>query len=124
MENPLYFAAGNVLRPVETAGWSFREGRAVGRAIAADLMADDDVGPVSAPAVRVEFAAPLKAVVPGLMRPGVQGAPGRFQLRFESAVTGRLCLIADGRESGRGTAGSCPNAGFRCRSPRGSIPPP
>ena len=25
--NPLYFAAGNLLRPVETAGWSFREGR-------------------------------------------------------------------------------------------------
>ncbi|WP_442772163.1 FAD-dependent oxidoreductase [Paenirhodobacter enshiensis] len=98
MENPLYFAAGNVLRPVETAGWSFREGRAVGRAIAADLAADDDVGPVPAPAVRVEFAAPLKAVVPGLMRPGVIGVPGRFQLRFESAVTGRLCLIADGRE--------------------------
>jgi thioredoxin reductase len=36
-ENPIYFAAGNVLRGVETGGWAYREGRAVGRAFAADL---------------------------------------------------------------------------------------
>ncbi|MDT9046877.1 pyridine nucleotide-disulfide oxidoreductase, partial [Escherichia coli] len=24
--DPVYFAAGNLLRPIETAGWSFREG--------------------------------------------------------------------------------------------------
>ena len=35
--DPVYFAAGNLLRPVETAGWSWREGRAVAAVLAADL---------------------------------------------------------------------------------------
>ncbi|MEM8854799.1 MAG: FAD-dependent oxidoreductase [Pseudomonadota bacterium] len=35
--DPAVFAAGNLLRPVETAGWSFREGRSVGDAIALSL---------------------------------------------------------------------------------------
>ena len=35
--DPVYFAAGNVLRPVETAAWSYREGRRIGGFVADDL---------------------------------------------------------------------------------------
>src|SRR5690606_22042305 len=35
--DPTFYAAGNMLHPVETAGWCWAEGRSVGRAILADL---------------------------------------------------------------------------------------
>jgi len=35
--DPVYFATGNVLRPVETAGWSWNEGRQCGQWVANDL---------------------------------------------------------------------------------------
>jgi len=35
--DPTYFAAGNILRPVETAGWSWNEGRRIGSWVANDL---------------------------------------------------------------------------------------
>ncbi len=38
--DPVYFAAGNLLRPVETAGWSFQEGRRCGGWVAGDLAGD------------------------------------------------------------------------------------
>ena len=36
--DPTWFAAGNVLRSVETAGWSFREGQRIGAWVADDLV--------------------------------------------------------------------------------------
>ncbi|PZP53907.1 MAG: pyridine nucleotide-disulfide oxidoreductase [Agrobacterium fabrum] len=94
-ENPHYFAAGNVLRAVETGGWAFREGRAVGEALAADMLR-----PVSAEApVNVTFDAPIKLVVPNLIRSGTDlpGGLRDFQLRFQERVTGTLALCIDGR---------------------------
>jgi len=35
--DPAYYAAGNILRPVETAGWSWDEGRQIARNVADDL---------------------------------------------------------------------------------------
>ena len=35
--DPSYFAAGNLLRPIETAGWSYCEGRCIGGFVADDL---------------------------------------------------------------------------------------
>ena len=35
--DPTYFACGNLLRPVETAGWSWREGQKIGGFVADDL---------------------------------------------------------------------------------------
>ena len=35
--DPAWYAAGNLLRPVETAGWSFAEGQRIGSAVADDL---------------------------------------------------------------------------------------
>ncbi|GAB4070596.1 FAD-dependent oxidoreductase [Ancylobacter sonchi] len=94
--DPLFFAAGNVLRPVETGGWAFREGRAVGRAIAEDLARADS----AAEAVPVTFDAPLKLVVPALLRRGGNATRAfrDFQLRFLRRARGRLSLELDGRE--------------------------
>ncbi|WP_181701644.1 NAD(P)/FAD-dependent oxidoreductase [Chthonobacter albigriseus] len=95
--DPAYFAAGNLLRPVETAGWSWNEGRLVGRA-----MADALAGrlPSSGGGVRVVVAGkPLKYVLP--QRIVANGAPGShacFQLRVSEAAAGRLALRLDGAE--------------------------
>lgn len=93
--NPLYFAAGNLLRPIETGGWSFREGRAIGHALALDLQRPVPEGE----AVAVRYDDPVRLVVPDLVRPGVAPAPGfnRFQLRFARDCRGRLALEVDGR---------------------------
>lgn len=95
-ENPIYFAAGNVLRAVETGGWAFREGRSVGRAIAADILGD-----VSGTApVKVTYDQPIKLVVPNLIRSGTSlpGGLKDFQLRFARHAKGTLFLAVDGRE--------------------------
>ena len=94
--NPFYFACGNVLRAVETGGWAFREGRAVGAAVARDLLQPawlDDM-----PRVAVEFAPPVKLVVPGYVRAddAAPGALSEFQLRFTTRVRGELSLELDG----------------------------
>lgn len=95
--NPVYFAGGNVLRAIETGGWAFREGRAVGAAVAQDLAR----APASAEPIPVEFDEPIKLVVPNLLRRGgvVSRAHGRFQLRFLRRARGKLSLDVDGREA-------------------------
>ncbi|GEO86618.1 MULTISPECIES: NAD(P)/FAD-dependent oxidoreductase [Alphaproteobacteria] len=95
MANPLYFASGNVLRAIETGGWAFREGRAVGAALASDLAHD----PAKVEPVPVTFDAPLKLVVPSLVRRGGNTpAFHDFQLRFLHSASGRLSLELDGHE--------------------------
>lgn len=93
-DNPIYFAAGNVLRAVETGGWSYREGRAIGEAIAADL----SLGISSTPPIRVTHDAPIKLVVPSLIRSGsaLPGGLDAFQLRFTRRAKGLLSLEVDG----------------------------
>lgn len=96
MANPIFFAGGNVLRAVETGGWSFREGRRVGAAVADDLARE----PSNARAVPVIFADPLKLAVPTMVRPEGLDRPAfrDFQLRFARRVQGRLSLHLDGTE--------------------------
>ena len=90
------FAAGNLLRPVETAGWSWAEGRAVGHAIAADLAG----GLPSAQPERIKMIGDaLQWVVP--QRPGPSredAAHQRLQIRVNRPVSGRLTMRVDGRE--------------------------
>lgn len=95
-ENPRYFAAGNVLRAVETGGWAFREGRAVGIALAADLLGEAS----KASPVKVTYDAPIKLVVPNLLRNGAElpGGLRDFQLRFQRRAKGKVSLSIDGRE--------------------------
>ncbi|QIB33505.1 NAD(P)/FAD-dependent oxidoreductase [Ancylobacter pratisalsi] len=94
--DPLCFASGNLLRAVETGGWAYREGRAVARALALDLAHE----PVPSAPTAVTFEAPVKLVVPSLLRRQGSGEPAfrDFQLRFTHRVHGRLSLEIDGRE--------------------------
>lgn len=94
--NPLYFAAGNVLRAVETGGWAYREGRAIGLALARDLAGDA----ATATPIPVTHDAPVKLVVPNLLRRGVGLGDGldRFQLRFSRRAIGTLTLALDGQQ--------------------------
>ena len=85
-----YFAAGNVLRGIETAGWSFREGTAI-----ADYIADDLAGglPYAEGGVEVVCGAGLKYALPqSLAR--VTRLRGVMQLRVAEAVRGQLRVRA------------------------------
>jgi NADPH-dependent 2,4-dienoyl-CoA reductase/sulfur reductase-like enzyme len=96
LANPLYFAAGNVLRAIETGGWAFREGRSVGLAVAQDLALQTS----SRTSVQVEFDAPIKLVVPGMISTGDRVLPHafqHFQLRMTRRAVGRIKLMLDGR---------------------------
>ncbi len=59
--DPAYFAAGNLLRALETAGWSYREGRRVGKLIARDLA---EGKPANGKTVRIVHDSAIKLVVP------------------------------------------------------------
>jgi hypothetical protein len=94
--DPDYFAAGNLLRAVETAGWCWAEGRRAGRAIAQSL--SGRLPPAQA-AMRVSTqGAALKYVVPHrIAASGPAGlAADHFQLRVTRAVGGVLSLSLDG----------------------------
>lgn len=94
MQNPLFFAAGNVLRGVETGGWSFREGRAVGQVIARDLQEK----PANTTPVTVETTPAIKLIVPNMLRASQipQAAFENFQLRVWKRTHGALSLKLDG----------------------------
>jgi thioredoxin reductase len=85
------YAAGNLLRPVETGGWAYREGRCIGQAMAADLQRGG-----ASPTVPVTHDAPLRYVVPQLLQRDVTGLQD-FQLRVTHPVTGEIALELDGR---------------------------
>lgn len=90
-----YYAAGNLLRPVETAAWAYREGQAAGRSIARGISA---AAPESR-SIRLTWSDPIKIVTPQRLRvPGPP--PGRLhlKLRVHEEVRGRLRVSADGFE--------------------------
>jgi hypothetical protein len=93
--DPTYFAAGNVLRPVETAWWSYREGCRVGGFVADDL----SYGlPNPGCSVRIVRGAHVKLVVPQhIVLPMTGEGLGHLQLRFDTIVTGDLTIEADGQ---------------------------
>lgn len=91
-----YFSAGNLLRPIETAGWSFREGEAAADRIARDLI--DPIG-TSGPSVTLQCAHPaLRYAIP--QRLTMSAAPGAMtsvQLRLKQPFKGRLVAETEGR---------------------------
>lgn len=95
LANPALYAAGNVLRSVETAGWSAREGAAAGHAIADDLQ-----GRLPVPERRVPLLAsgPVKLVTPSAIAiPGPGPGPLQMTVRMARSATGRLTLEVDGK---------------------------
>ena len=87
--DPACFAAGNLLRPVETAGWSWREGTEIG-----GWVADDLAGRLPAPQqeIRLNLSSPaIKLAMPQSIRLPDDGAGMAYvQVRLNTAVHGRL----------------------------------
>jgi thioredoxin reductase len=95
LSEPAYFAAGNILRGVETAGWCWAEGRRTARAVAAALE-----GRLPAPeGSRITLAHPaLQLAVPQrLAASGPDMAHDRLQVRLCAPVRGTLLLQRDGQ---------------------------
>lgn len=90
-----FFATGNLLRALETAGWCFREGTRIGAAVAADL-----AGRLPGAARELHIAAlegigyvmPQRISLP-LSAPGLP----ELQLRVTRKTGGRLSVSAPGR---------------------------
>jgi len=95
--DPALFAAGNVLRPIETAGWCFREGRRIGQAVADDL---DGRLPPPVCGIRVICGPGIKFCVPHMIFPpgGTRSAThlDHLQLRVAQTVTGRMTVRQNG----------------------------
>jgi NADPH-dependent 2,4-dienoyl-CoA reductase/sulfur reductase-like enzyme len=93
--DPSFFAAGNLLRGIETAGQCFREGRAAARAIAAEL---DGKLPPTGMGVPVETRGVLSYVYPQRIA-DAEALDGKllFLARAREAARGQLVLQADNR---------------------------
>jgi hypothetical protein len=113
LSDPAYFAAGNLLRGVETAGWCWSEGRRVARSILAALE-----GRLPQPGgARVTLAHPaLRLAVPQVIAAQGEGAAhSRLQIRLDRPAKGRLQLRKAGASSPRPGSTACRNAACRCR---------
>lgn len=95
LSDPSYFAAGNILRGVETAGWCWAEGRRTAHAILASLQGRLPV----AGGANVTLAHPaLKLALPQIVHAhSADTAHDRIQLRLTRAVRGQIRLMQDGR---------------------------
>ncbi|QPC94518.1 NAD(P)/FAD-dependent oxidoreductase [Mesorhizobium sp. INR15] len=93
--DPSYFAAGNLLRPIETAGWSFREGSRIGAVVADDL---DGRLPAAERMIAIARGAGLKLTVPQYIAlPSAKACLEQIQLRAEASGTGVLKAESGGR---------------------------
>ncbi|MDB5586119.1 MAG: Sarcosine oxidase alpha subunit [Devosia sp.] len=92
--DPSYFATGNLLRGIETAGWCHREGLALGRRVAADLSAT----PALAATIPITVAPQLKYAVPQRLAPGISGNAPALQLRLSEPFSGELVVTSGSRE--------------------------
>ena len=90
---PAIFAAGNVLHPVETAGWCYREGRSIARFIARDLQSGL---PEAKAALPLSAEGALRYVVPQRIVPGEEGI-GHLQMRVKAAASGTLSISQAGK---------------------------
>lgn len=90
-----YFASGNLLRGIETAGQCYREGKSAAHAIHAAL--GDKLAPPTSP-IRIEATGALSYVYPQRLTGRGPYDPLLFKGRARSATTGILRVIADGRE--------------------------
>jgi len=94
--DPGYFAAGNLLRAVETAGHCWAEGRSVAHAIARALNGNLPTGP----AHKITISGPaLKYALPQRLSPGTNPALPVLQLRVSQAIRGQITLTANGQST-------------------------
>jgi NADPH-dependent 2,4-dienoyl-CoA reductase/sulfur reductase-like enzyme len=90
--DPAFFAAGNLLRPVETAGWCWSEGMSIGRNVARDLAG---ALPKAEGEISISAGMGIKFVVPQRLVSGVAEL-GQLQLRVTRPSKGRLKLSGAG----------------------------
>jgi len=97
--DPAYFAAGNLLRPVETAGWSWNEGCQTGQRVADDLNGRlceaVETVPINVAGALIKYAMPQRLVV------GQTGGMGALQLRFNGDAKGQVVAESGGKIVGR-----------------------
>ncbi len=93
--DPVYFAAGNLLRPVETAGWSWNEGCQTGQRVADDLngrLAE------AVDRVSINVAGPLiKYAMPQRLAVAQSGGMDAIQLRFNGDAKGQVVAESGGK---------------------------
>ncbi|MDY0883805.1 NAD(P)/FAD-dependent oxidoreductase [Dongia soli] len=93
--DPSYFAAGNLLRGIETAGQCFREGRAAASNILETLRGNLPPAPAYIP---VTHAEPVAYVYPQRIDPlGTTDQPLLFKFRAMRPARGRLQVSIDGK---------------------------
>ena len=93
--DPAYFAAGNLLRPIETAGWSHREGRLIAATVAEDLAAP--AAPRPSREIAISHRPPVRLVMPQrLALPANGSGLADLQLRVERPVSGDLRIMSGG----------------------------
>jgi NADPH-dependent 2,4-dienoyl-CoA reductase/sulfur reductase-like enzyme len=96
--DPAYYACGNLLRPVETAGWCWREGVRVAGTIAGDL---DTAGQRHTTELKIvvegnaiKYVVPQQLMLPAADTPGP--ASTTLQVRLNHPASGKLQLyVAD-----------------------------
>lgn len=93
--DPAFFAAGNLLRTVETAGHCWSEGRAVARAILAARAGRLPAGPGRPVSLEGEA---LAWVVPQRLAGEADAALGALQIGLARPARGRIVLRAAGAE--------------------------
>ena len=95
--DPAYFCTGNLLRPVETSAWCWREAVETAARVALDLQARNDS---SAPSVPLSLAHPaLKLVVPQRLTDSANaGAMTQMQIRLQHPYKGTL-IARSGNET-------------------------
>lgn len=103
--DPAYFAAGNLLRPIETAGWSYREGRKIASLIARDLRGQL---PAAGQDVEILCKGQLKLCVPQRLTLSPVEGMKNLQMRVSRATHGRLLITADGKELWSRTTSALP----------------
>lgn len=109
--DPVYFAAGNLVRPVETSGVVGREGAAAGRAMAAALQ-----GLLPAPErrVRVRVHGPLRYVYPQCIALPGEAPDGLMpRARVSRAAVGTLRLLRNDVEVWRRRIAALPERRIR-----------
>jgi thioredoxin reductase len=93
--DPSYFATGNLLRGIETAGQCYREGKSAAHAIQAALA---DKLPIPAAPIRIEATGALSYAYPQRLTGRGPYDPLLFKARARVATKGTLRVLADGRE--------------------------
>ena len=94
--DPVFFAAGNLLRAVETAGWSWNEGRACANWINDDLQdklpSPDKTLTITTSGNLIKYCMPQKISLPSSSLPNSSIGMKNLQLRFLRRAKGDLIV--------------------------------